>query len=311
MSRRGQRRHAEEGLGAGGRGGGAPGGGAESEEEGSALREFLELPALAWVAAALAAGQFACRVLVNGRTSGFGYDLTFALLLLFPLLLLFLLRPLGAPRLPWCRPAGAVTWIALAFGAVVALSPALAVFPYNAAVVAVSWLGQLAWFFLAAEAGSAPPRLGAILAAALAAIAVQGGLGVYQYFVAFPLLVEEVRRNPGLIPVDNTLQYEFLARLFSGQPFGTLVTRNAWAGLLGIGLPVLLGWAMDRLRETPQARRRTAFALVIAPGLLLAPALGLSGSKGGVGAAAVGLGVLLVLGGWRELPGLVRGGLLG
>ncbi|MBI3271847.1 MAG: O-antigen ligase family protein [Planctomycetes bacterium] len=277
---------------------------ADGEDTGNLLEPGLSLLALALVSA-----QVCARVMLNSDSVGFGANLCLSLLLWIPVLLIGFAGPLLGGRFRRSLPRGAATAAALAFACLSAASPLHASSGYAAVSLAVPWVTQVALFFLIASLGHAPRRARLVLVALLSTATALAGLGLHQYFVGFAALREAVAADARLVSVAQPLLYEFYARLMTDQPFSTFLTSNSLAGFLCMVFPILLGWMVDGLR----GRERVGFGrfvLSVIPLLVVGGALGLTQSKGGILATGVGLGVLLLVGGWGGMTWARRGTLL-
>ncbi|HWQ03556.1 MAG TPA: hypothetical protein VNL38_03665, partial [Candidatus Nitrosotenuis sp.] len=174
----------------------------------------------------------------------------------------------GELRLP-AHPSALPATLLLAFGAVhwvAGFSPA----PYAGQLEWLRWLGYAALAVVAIDVFATPVRLKLLCGVLGAAGCGVAALGIAQYLT-----------GSGKI-------YWLIEPQYGGWVFGPYVNRNHFAGLMELWLPLALGMALVARRSAAQRWLWFAMALVMATAVVL------SGSRGGVLATGAGLAIFLL-----------------
>ncbi|MBI3098700.1 MAG: O-antigen ligase family protein [Planctomycetes bacterium] len=241
---------------------------------------------------ALAAGATACALAIRPVASGDAEGPGLLLLLASIAGLAAYAAALSYATGPgWPRGAGRGwgPWLLL-FAGWLAISPVWAVEKFNAVVAAGTTISHLLLagtiLLVARTVGTA-----AACARALAATAVVvSAYACFQGAFLLPELSRQIAADPAILRrFAPEQQPEFLARLSGGEVFGTFFNPNSLAGFLALLLPMLVALA---------SRPGLAGGIRIARGLLaliVAAALLWTKSKGGIGAAGVGLVVWIAI----------------
>lgn len=235
---------------------------------------------------ALAAGAAACALVVRPVASGEAEGPGFLLLLASIVGLAAYSAALSCAIGPgWPRGAGrgwALPLVALA--AWLAVSPAWAVEKFAAAVSAGTWISHLLLAGTLLLLLRTPGRAAAFARALAATTVVVAAYACFQGAFLLPELQKQVKVDPGILDrFAQEQQQELLARLSGGEVFGTFFNPNSLAGFLALLLPVLV--ALAARPRLPRGMRVVRALLAF----LAVATLAWTKSKGGIGAAAIGL----------------------
>ncbi|MDQ7780541.1 MAG: O-antigen ligase family protein, partial [Planctomycetota bacterium] len=265
--------------------------------DGDAAKERLRRTTLAMFGAAVVC-LVTARVLVSADFSGLGANLFLAALFAFALIPAAVLAVLDRELTLYWAPLGILPVLVVA---AVLVSPAVAGYKYGAFGRAVPWLLQLAFFFVMLVfaskrgAGRTPVRLA--LCALFAAAAGAGLIGVFQWSFGFAELQREVERNPAALTfLPAELLHEFQVRLGTNEPFACFANPNSLAAFLALMTAPLIGAAMAGWKAPGKAgiARVLSTVWLCLVAAMFAFVLGLTGSKGGLGALCVSVVVFAV-----------------